>query len=328
MPAKTAAGLVGVVMKDAKVDENQVALMFACINPAGENMDYENDDGTGNYASQCWAATHARVGHKLDTLSEATAEEASRLLSSTIDGSELNTEKREQAGYPTGSITTLAAWDCAKAAGLLWTSDVTFQERVKVIVACPTKDVESRGGGPGVDGDDTRKDFDVHKGEYVHVGDYQLCFAGDGAVKMANMKTKRVDLLRTGDLLATLDGPRRVALVTVERVRAKVPMCIINGLAITPDHPFLHVDGRWHLPKQVHPVKPLYMDVLYNIELDGGHSCWVNDVLVVALGQATITPGDPAYSEWADSQWGWGWKNNPRRQRYLDDNAPVLNAHG
>ena len=137
---------------------------------------------------------------------------------------------------------------------------------------------------------------------------------------MADTETKRVDRLRIGDMLATPSGPRHVALVVVDHVnvRAKVRMCVINGLAITPDHPVLD-DGRWHLPREAHQVEATYMDTLYNIELEDGHACWVNDVLVVTLGQTIIPPGDPAYSEWADSQWGWGWKNNPRRQVYLDN---------
>ena len=88
------------------------------------------------------------------------------------------------------------------------------------------------------------------------------------------------------------------------------------GLRITPDHPFLH-NGQWQLPRAVYPVQQMTLDAVYNFELEeGGDSCWVNAVLVVTLGQRTIRATDPAYSEWADAQWGWGWQGNPERARY------------
>ena len=89
------------------------------------------------------------------------------------------------------------------------------------------------------------------------------------------------------------------------------------GLRITPDHPFIH-NGQWQLPRAVYTVEQITLDAVYNFELEvGGHSCWVNDVLVVTLGQRTIKPTDPAYSEWADAQWGWGWSESPERARYV-----------
>ena len=49
----------------------------------------------------------------------------------------------------------------------------------------------------------------------------------------------------------------------------------------------------------------------------GGHAFYVNDVALVSLGQELTAPSDPAYSAWADSQWGWGWRRNPTRARHV-----------
>eukprot|EP01046_Picozoa_sp_COSAG06_P058969 COSAG06_NODE_12035_length_1432_cov_1.453113_2_plen_292_part_01 len=211
-------GQVGVVKEDAAAvgsSANMVSLILAEIEPGGAGR---NVPGRGTESK--WAAAHKHADHKLDTLSTVSAEEAGRLLSSTIANSDVNIDKREAAGYPVGSIRTKADWDGARAAGLLWQSDITFQERLQVIAECPSHDFDHWEKSDDGEVSDTWRDFDAQTGEYEDCYD-NTCFAGDGLVKMADMETKRVDRLRIGDMLATPDGPRRVALVVVDHVRAK-----------------------------------------------------------------------------------------------------------
>eukprot|EP01046_Picozoa_sp_COSAG06_P108652 COSAG06_NODE_55075_length_291_cov_0.875000_1_plen_47_part_01 len=45
-------------------------------------------------------------------------------------------------------------------------------------------------------------------------------------VRMAGGNSKRADEIHSGDIVATPDGPRRVELVTVDRLSHPIEMCI------------------------------------------------------------------------------------------------------
>ena len=102
---------------------------------------------------------------------------------------------------------------------------------------------------------------------------------------------------------------------------------------ITPDHPILWHGPQgnnssqdqtgvevveapqmeWVLPKTVLEVQRVYsVNTLYNFELSpGASSVVINGVGVITLGQ------EIGFEPISDAMYGWGWKNNHERHRYL-----------
>eukprot|EP01035_Chromulina_nebulosa_P027756 gene27756-36540_t len=132
-----------------------------------------------------------------------------------------------------------------------------------------------------------------------------------------------------GDAVVTVEGKRaEIALVTCDEVDTAfgVDVCYYKGMWITAEHPILwhhsksskkNSEGQtepvWMMPKDVLEVQRVYsIDALYNFELSSGSSSVViNGVGVLTLGQEIGFDPD------ADALFGWGWKHNPVRRKYL-----------
>lgn len=131
----------------------------------------------------------------------------------------------------------------------------------------------------------------------------------------------------------TVEGKRaEIALITCDEVDSSVgaDLCNFKGMWITPEHPILwhhglqghnsmetEVEGstqsEWVMPKAVLEVQRVYsVSALYNFELSpGASSVVINGVGVITLGQ------EIGFEPISDALYGWGWKTNHERQRYL-----------
>ncbi len=131
--------------------------------------------------------------------------------------------------------------------------------------------------------------------------------------------------------MVTVEGKRaEVALITCDEVSRAVgvDVCNCKGMWITPEHPILWQGARgdaeaaegqpvWVLPQDVLEVQRVNsIDALYNFELvPGASSVVINGVGVITLGQ------EIGFEPISDALYGWGWKSNPERQRYLPNRA-------
>ncbi|KAH3756050.1 hypothetical protein Pelo_12169 [Pelomyxa schiedti] len=141
------------------------------------------------------------------------------------------------------------------------------------------------------------------------------CFTGDGDVLMADNSLKKVEHIEVGDLVLTeLGTPRAIARVEVLETQCEKSMVILSGLALTPGHPVL-VRNEWVHPFEIGTLQKMYIDRLYNFELEGGpevtdHSFVINGLTLAALGKdcgTKMTTGWPK----ADAMWGRGYWQTP-----------------
>ena len=130
-----------------------------------------------------------------------------------------------------------------------------------------------------------------------------------------------------GDEVKTVEGKRaEIALTTCDEVdtRFGVDVCYCNGMWITATHPILWPSPEqsdaaekagpiWVEPQHVLPLQRVYsVDALFNFELSpGSSSVVINGVGVLTLGQ------EIGFDPEADALFGWGWKHNPMRKKYL-----------
>jgi Hint-domain len=126
-----------------------------------------------------------------------------------------------------------------------------------------------------------------------------LCFSGDALVEMADGNFKEISSLKAGDLVAT-GIQKSVGLVTevlVHSVESVIPVVVLTTdhgeLVGTPSHPIFH-QNQWieleELTSENLTLESRYIDVLYNLEIDGHlmdespHSYVVNGVVASGLG--------------------------------------------
>jgi hypothetical protein len=167
------------------------------------------------------------------------------------------------------------------------------------------------------------------------------CFDGEGKVLLADGKsTKLVRDIVVGDELycetmkvqpdgtnqivpLTTEGnklsSRKVVLVTKDFIDSQlgVDVCNVKGVWLTPEHPIWdECTKKWVQPGTVAKVQHLSqaeMPLVYNFEMEeGGDVITINGIKVVTLGQ------EMNIDEQSDALYGWGWKNNPNRAKYLD----------
>ena len=125
-------------------------------------------------------------------------------------------------------------------------------------------------------------------------------------------------------MVTTVEWQRaEIALITCDEIDSSVgvDLCNCKGMWITPDHPILWHSPQgnsqdrteWVLPKTVLEVEWVYtVNALYNFELSpGASSVVINGVGVITLGQ------EIGFEPISDALYGWGWKNNHERHRYL-----------
>lgn len=152
-----------------------------------------------------------------------------------------------------------------------------------------------------------------------------ICFDGNGEVSVPPSKSfngvdtlsvKAVRDIVVGDFVLTMTGDvAQVVLVTKQAVGVNnsIEMCTIGGLKLTPEHPILDADGVWKKACDVAPGQMCYgVDYIYNFELtSGASSVLINGIAVMTLGQQI------GFTEESDKLFGWGWKANPMRSRFI-----------
>ena len=119
------------------------------------------------------------------------------------------------------------------------------------------------------------------------------CFHGASLVAMGDGTTKRVDLVKKGDVVST-GGWGQGATATTATVYCVVKTlteggkCSLvqlpSGLSLTPYHPIL-VAGVWTFPKDVQPAdEGVDCPAVYSFALDATHTTVINGVICICLG--------------------------------------------
>ena len=68
-------------------------------------------------------------------------------------------------------------------------------------------------------------------------------------------------------------------------------------------------DGSGKLSAELAPIKPYTPRILYDFELDRGHTVVVNGLRLCTFGHDFTINDD-------DKHMGWGWKDNPQREKF------------
>ena len=125
------------------------------------------------------------------------------------------------------------------------------------------------------------------------------CFAGDCVVEVVGGDKVRVEELRRGMQVKTLNGTGVVDAVVRTSVRGGVlEMCRVGDLRVTPWHPIVVPEsGKWVFPADVVKPETVVCDAIYSVLLMpgdvDGHSVMVGGVWCVTLGHGlTTVPGD------------------------------------
>jgi hypothetical protein len=139
------------------------------------------------------------------------------------------------------------------------------------------------------------------------------CFDGEGLVTMFDGSVKAVKDAVVGNAVLTVEKTREtIILITRDVIKeGRLDMCYIQGVWLTVDHPVFY-KGKWVKAQDAAPVESKQIDIVYNFELsNGGSSFLINSLPVIALGNTLglFPETDPLY--------GFGWKDNPERQRYV-----------
>lgn len=130
------------------------------------------------------------------------------------------------------------------------------------------------------------------------------CFAGDGAVVMADGSTKRVDQLRRGDRVLAAAGTVTAAVrcvVKSECAGGVAPMVALPGGArLTEYHPVQTEAGGWVFPKDLGRTEQVAAEHVYNLVLDAGHSLSVSGTECITLGHG-LTAATASHEYFGDA---------------------------
>ena len=164
------------------------------------------------------------------------------------------------------------------------------------VVSPPSGGNETTTGGGNSGGGDTGG---------IGGGDIDLCFTSSALVHMGDGTALPISRVNEGDVVDTGFGFGRVTKVLMHPVHDEVEVAIIptsmGDLVGTPDHP-IYVGGKWYeirdaaLYGMVNTTMQLkYVDVLYNLEVDGDaigenilHSYVVNGLVASGLGDHPV----------------------------------------
>jgi len=122
------------------------------------------------------------------------------------------------------------------------------------------------------------------------------CFDGECKVTINNNKKIPVKHLVKGDILL---GGATVVCIVKTKVRDTVEVVNMNGMFITPWHPVLDM-GEWKFPVNIGTSIHTTLDYVYNIVLDSGHVCIINEVYVITLGH-NFTDNSVVYHDYYGS---------------------------
>ena len=118
----------------------------------------------------------------------------------------------------------------------------------------------------------------VNMTRYVNSGG--SCFDGKSTVALGDNTKISIENLQKGDILL---GGAKVVCIVKTKIKDTVEVVNLNGMLITPWHPVLDM-ANWKFPINMKTSEFVKLDYVYNIVLDSGHVCVINDVHVVTLG--------------------------------------------
>ena len=109
------------------------------------------------------------------------------------------------------------------------------------------------------------------------------CFTADCKIMMADIRIKRIEDLKKGDIVW---GGHKVLAVLYTPVQKEVDMVTFPmGLKITSWHPMkLKEDGEWVFPVDVGVTEKMFVEAYYNLVLESGHTVELNGYQVATLG--------------------------------------------
>ncbi len=124
------------------------------------------------------------------------------------------------------------------------------------------------------------------------------CYDGEGLVLMHDGTFKQVKSIVKGDIIMALDknlisfADKIKCVVKSKVVNGSIPMCLINGLTITPWHPLLNPNSNnnWIFPINISPEQNVKIDWIYNIVLESGVSVCINGLMMSTLGHGLNDP--------------------------------------
>lgn len=110
------------------------------------------------------------------------------------------------------------------------------------------------------------------------------CFAGYCMVTMGNNTQKRVDEIKKGDVVKSLDTCAKVkCVVKFTCHNKKAEMCNINGMIISPYHP-IYINGRWQFPVSLAPIEIYNLEYVYDYVLETDSAVYINNIPACTFG--------------------------------------------
>lgn len=119
------------------------------------------------------------------------------------------------------------------------------------------------------------------------------CFTGECPVLLADGSTIRVDDVRRGTVVQTINGACEVAAVLKTVVPSgHLNLCHIGGLRVTPWHPIIY-EGKWAFPADTAPQVPGAAEHIYSFLLQpsahaDSHSMIVGNNICVTMGHGVL----------------------------------------
>jgi hypothetical protein len=116
---------------------------------------------------------------------------------------------------------------------------------------------------------------------------YYYCFNGEAKIHLYNGTMKDCQDVEVGDILLSANGiPTEVKRIKRTEINSMYNMVQLGDFWITRGHP-IFVNGDWYRPDELYPVKPTYIDTLYNFYAEPDHFLLVgenNPVTCSSLG--------------------------------------------
>jgi len=106
------------------------------------------------------------------------------------------------------------------------------------------------------------------------------CFDGDSLVQLDSGFVRRVKDLVKGEILS---GNNKIVCIVKTKIDDKVEVVNLNNMLITPWHP-VRINKEWVFPINNRCSMDVKLDYVYNIVLETGHTCLINNIEVVTLG--------------------------------------------
>jgi Mg-chelatase subunit ChlD len=117
------------------------------------------------------------------------------------------------------------------------------------------------------------------------------CFAPWCRVELSDGKFKRVDSIKRGDKIKSIDPNGNntesevicVIETEIENSRCKMSILEPSNLVITPWHP-VRIEGKWKFPENINLSEERDCEKIYSFVLNRNHIIYINDVQCITLG--------------------------------------------